>query len=105
MRRFHASLDELPTRCREAFVLNQIEGRTRVEIAAQLGLSVRTVDRHILRAFAHVRRKLQGPEHFPASRTQVGVAKIYRREEVELVSDRAGSEGAGATAAPRKVAA
>ncbi len=60
MRRFHASLAELPPLCRDAFVLNQIEGRTRAEIATRLGLSVRTIDRHILRAFAHVRRRFQG---------------------------------------------
>lgn len=60
MRRLRASLAELPPRCREAFVLSQIEGRTHAEIATRLGLSVRTIDRHIVRAFAHMRRRLQG---------------------------------------------
>jgi RNA polymerase sigma factor (sigma-70 family) len=60
MRRFQNSLAELPPLCREAFVLNQMEGRTRAEIAERLGLSVRTIDRHILRAFTHVRKRMEG---------------------------------------------
>lgn len=60
MRRFHASLAELPPLCREAFLLNLVEGRTRAEIAKSLGVSVRTIDRHILRASTHVRRRLLG---------------------------------------------
>jgi RNA polymerase sigma factor (sigma-70 family) len=97
MRRFHASLAELPPRCRDAFVLNQIEGRTRAEIATQLGLSVRTVDRHILRAFAHVRRKLQGPEPLPANRGKVHVVKIRHDAQAELMSDAFGSQALAGT--------
>jgi RNA polymerase sigma factor (sigma-70 family) len=86
MRRFHASLAELPARCREAFVLNQIEGRTRAEIATKLGLSVRTVDRHIFKAFAHVRRRLQAPEHPPASIAKAKVVKM-REAKSEPLAD------------------
>jgi RNA polymerase sigma factor (sigma-70 family) len=74
MRRFHASLAELPPLCRDAFLSNQIEGQTRAEIAKRLGLSVRTIDRHILRALAHVRRRLQSPEHSASKRKPVRVA-------------------------------
>lgn len=97
MRRFHASLAELPPRCREAFILNQIEGRTRAEIATQLGLSVRTVDRHILRAFAHVRRRLQGPEPLPANRRKVHVVQIRHDAQAELMSDAIGSQALAST--------
>lgn len=102
MRRFHASLAELPPRCQEAFILNQIEGRTRAEIATQLGLSVRTVDRHIFRAFAHVRRKLQGPEPPPANRGKVRV--VRHDAQAELIYDAIGSQ-ARATAPQHKAAA
>jgi len=105
MRRFHASLAELPPLCQEAFLLNQIEGQTRAEIAKRLGLSVRTIDRHILRAFDHLRRRLQAPEHLPANRTPVRETKMRQGKHVELVSDSVGSERPLAEAMPRKAAA
>jgi RNA polymerase sigma-70 factor (ECF subfamily) len=60
VRHFVSALTELPPLCRQAFLLNQIEGVTRSEIAKRLGLSVRTIDRHVVRALAHVRRRLEG---------------------------------------------
>jgi RNA polymerase sigma factor (sigma-70 family) len=58
IRRFEACLAELPVRCREIFCLNLIDGLTHAEIATRLGVSVRTVDRHIAKAMEHIRRKL-----------------------------------------------
>jgi RNA polymerase sigma factor (sigma-70 family) len=58
MRRFQACLAELPQRCRDVFCLNLIEGLTHTEIAQRLGISVRTVDRHIAKGLDHVRRRL-----------------------------------------------
>ena len=45
-----AALEELPAQCREAFLLNRIEGLTHSEIARRLGISTKTVQRHIERA-------------------------------------------------------
>ena len=45
-----AALEELPAQCREAFLLNRLEGLTHVEIAQRLGISTKTVQRHIERA-------------------------------------------------------
>jgi RNA polymerase sigma-70 factor (ECF subfamily) len=45
-----AALQELPAQCREAFLLNRLEGLTHSEIAERLGVSTKTVQRHIERA-------------------------------------------------------
>lgn len=45
-----AALEELPAQCREAFLLNRLDGLTHVEIAQRLGISTKTVQRHIERA-------------------------------------------------------
>ncbi|MGI8570296.1 MAG: RNA polymerase sigma factor [Methylocella sp.] len=55
LRRLQAALAELPPLCRAAFLLNRIDGLTYAEIAERLGLSVRTIDRYMVRAWIHVR--------------------------------------------------
>lgn len=55
LRRLQAALAELPPLCRAAFLLNRIDGLTYAEIAERLGLSVRTIDRYMVRAWNHVR--------------------------------------------------
>ena len=58
LRRLQASLAELPPLCSDAFLLNRIEDLTHAEIAARLGVSVRTIDRYMVKAWEHLR------EHF-----------------------------------------
>ena len=55
-------LDCLPPRCREVFWLFRIEGRTQPQIAAQLGISLNMVERHVMRALVDLRnaRELLG---------------------------------------------
>jgi len=60
LRQLQAALAELPKICREAFWLNRFEGLSHTEIAQRLGISARTIDRHMARAAAHLRRTL-GP--------------------------------------------
>jgi RNA polymerase sigma factor (sigma-70 family) len=55
LRRLQAALAELPPLCRAAFLLNRIDGLTYAEIAERLGLSIRTIDRYMVRAWNHVR--------------------------------------------------
>jgi RNA polymerase sigma factor (sigma-70 family) len=50
LERLSAALTELPPQCRQAFLLNRIDELTHAEIAAQLGISTKTVQRHIERA-------------------------------------------------------
>jgi RNA polymerase sigma factor (sigma-70 family) len=54
--RLHNLLSKLPPSCRDAFLLNRIEGLTRAEIAGRLGVSVRTIDRFMVKAWDHLRR-------------------------------------------------
>ncbi|MGX2041729.1 RNA polymerase sigma factor [Methylocaldum sp. MU1018] len=59
MERFRAALAELPPLCRHAFVLNRFDGLTHTEIAERLGLSPKTVQRHIQKALDHCLSRLE----------------------------------------------
>ena len=48
-----ALLADMPREVRYAFLLRKLDGLTHAEIAVRLGVSDRTVKRHIARAFAH----------------------------------------------------
>jgi RNA polymerase sigma factor (sigma-70 family) len=50
LERLVAALDQLTPQCREALLLNRLEGLTHAQIAARLGISTKTVQRHIERA-------------------------------------------------------
>lgn len=47
LRRLQVALDKLPRRAREAFLLRQIEGLSRKEIAVRMGVSEKTVRWHL----------------------------------------------------------
>lgn len=55
-----AALKEMPERRRTVFVLHRFEGRSYSEIAKMLGVSVSTVEKHIVRAHAFLYRRLRG---------------------------------------------
>jgi len=57
VRSFQNALAELPLPCRTAFLLNRIVGLSYPEIADQLGVSVRTIDRYMVKAWKQVCRK------------------------------------------------
>jgi len=73
VRSLQDALSELPASCREAFLLHRLMGLNYPQIAAQLGVSVRTIDRYMIRAWRHVRQKtgrdLQPPERGALSQT------------------------------------
>lgn len=57
LRRLSAAVDGLPPRIREAFVMRQIQGLSRREIAVRMGIAEMTVKRHLekgVRALADV---------------------------------------------------
>ena len=49
--RLRTVLAELPSLCRHAFLLNRVDGLTHGEIATRLGISQKTVERYIIKAF------------------------------------------------------
>jgi RNA polymerase sigma-70 factor (ECF subfamily) len=56
------SLEGLPRGCCETFLLSRLYGLTFPEIAQRLGISLRTVNRHISRTIDHLRSALDGAE-------------------------------------------
>lgn len=50
---------ELPSKCREVFLLYRGEGLTMAEIAVELNISPKTVEKHIARAMLHCRARLR----------------------------------------------
>lgn len=55
LRRVQRRLSELPRNCRDAFLLSRLYGLTYPEIAQQLGISLRTVNRNICVAVDRLR--------------------------------------------------
>lgn len=53
------AVDDLPQRCREIFLMSKRDGLTYAEIAAELGLSVKTVENQISKALKNLRSVLQ----------------------------------------------
>ena len=51
-------VDTLPLRCKEAFVLHNIEGYSRKEIASMMGITVSAVEKLIIRATKKLQEKL-----------------------------------------------
>ncbi len=50
---------ELPTKCRHVFLLHKFQGRSHAEIATHLGISRNMVEKHVMKAMAHCRRRLE----------------------------------------------
>jgi len=58
LRALAAVVDELPARCREVFLMSRLDGLGNAEIAARLGISRNMVEKHIIKALMHCRRRL-----------------------------------------------
>lgn len=52
------AIDRLPERCRQAYVLHRQQGRSQAEVAAVMGISVRTVETQLARAARALRQQL-----------------------------------------------
>lgn len=55
---FCQMIEELPPRCRDAFILYKIHGMNHKEIAAELGISPSGVEKHIMKGLSLCRQKL-----------------------------------------------
>ncbi|MFZ2266437.1 MAG: RNA polymerase sigma factor [Azonexus sp.] len=49
-------IETLPPKCREVFFLHRFEALTQNEIAAQMGISAKTVEKHLANAMLQLRR-------------------------------------------------
>ena len=58
LQRLALALEELPLDTREIFLLNREDGLTYTQIAARYAISVKVVERHIVRALTHLRARL-----------------------------------------------
>ena len=54
-----AEIQNLPPKCREAFLLNKKQGSKYKEVAEELNISVKTVEIHISKALKRIRDKLK----------------------------------------------
>lgn len=54
-----SSLEELPAKTQQIFILYHFESLTYPDIALRLGISERSVERHMARAFAHCRKAVE----------------------------------------------
>ncbi|NIK31154.1 RNA polymerase sigma factor (sigma-70 family) [Xanthomonas arboricola] len=53
------TLPALPPKCRQAFILNRIDGLTYPQVAAAMGISIKMVEKHISRALVACRDAVQ----------------------------------------------
>lgn len=59
-----ATINALPLRCREAFVLHKFDGLSQQEVAQQMGISLKMVEKHLklaLQACRQCQLRLDGP--------------------------------------------
>ena len=68
-------VEHMPPQCRKVFLLSRFEGKKYQDIALELGLSIKTVEVHIVKALGIVRQGLK--EHWLVSLTSVWWAFSY----------------------------
>ncbi|MAZ89474.1 MAG: hypothetical protein CL693_17720 [Cellvibrionaceae bacterium] len=52
-------MDDLPIKCRQAFLLHRVKGLSYNDIAHEMGVSVSSVEKYILQALKHSRAVLK----------------------------------------------
>jgi len=59
------AVDELPPKCREAFILRKFRDYDQQQIADELSISRRMVEKHLQKALQHCRSRLQAVDAWP----------------------------------------
>ena len=72
LRQVEAIVEALPPQCRRVFILRRIHERSMLEIAAEMSLSVSTVEKHLAKAIAIVMRAWSEREETDFERASVG---------------------------------
>ncbi|HKT78398.1 MAG TPA: sigma-70 family RNA polymerase sigma factor [Sphingobium sp.] len=72
LRQIETIVESLPTQCRRVFILRRIHERSMQEIAAEMALSVSTVEKHLAKAIALVMRAWAEREETDFERAGVG---------------------------------
>lgn len=79
LRQIEAIVETLPPQCRRVFVLRRIHERSMIEIAAEMSLSVSTVEKHLAKAIAIVMRAWSERQETDFERASVG-ARLKQQE-------------------------
>ncbi len=61
MQRLYQAIRELSPKCRHVFLLHKFKERSQAEIATQLGISKNMVEKHVMKALAHCKRRMADP--------------------------------------------
>ena len=65
--RIRESIDTLPEKCRQAFMLNHYGSMSYKDIAQEMGISVKTVEKHIGKALSVLRKELTEEKLVPVA--------------------------------------
>jgi RNA polymerase sigma factor (sigma-70 family) len=84
VRNLQASLAQLPSACCETFLLSRLYGLTFPEISRRLGISLRTVNRHMSRTVDHLQTALDGAAAAPPDAKSDARAVRVRARRAEL---------------------
>lgn len=57
LKRLHQLIDELPPRCKEVFIKSKLEETKYKDIAAELDISVKTVENQMSKALKHLKKR------------------------------------------------
>jgi RNA polymerase sigma factor (sigma-70 family) len=75
-----ATIELLPLRCREAFMLHKFDGLSHAEVAQRMGISRKMVEQHMALALQACRRCRDGLDGIPADTAAPPNRKNTRRE-------------------------
>lgn len=81
LRRLEKIIERLPTQQRRAFLLRRVMGHSIADVAAEMGLSVSTIENHLSRALALITRETTDNEDYGGERPEPdqNAARSYRR--------------------------